>query len=144
MGVQDWMLVLGIAVASITATLFLIPASRMATPTIVNMVRSTELLFAYAVEFALYGKVPKPVVAAGAALVLASIVTMTLADKIQPKLDKLFHPSSSTALDKRGESDRELGSALLVSDLNESTGPGLGEPASDESYHLTVRTGLRL
>ena len=143
MGVQDWMLVLGIAVASITATLFLIPASRMATPTIVNMVRSTELLFAYAVEFALYGKVPKPVVAAGATLVLASIVTMTLADKIQPKLDKLFHPSSS-ALDKKGESDRELGSSLLVSELNESTGPGLGEPASDESYHLTVRTGLRL
>ena len=138
------MLVLGIAVASITATLFLIPASRMATPTIVNMVRSTELLFAYAVEFALYGKVPKPVVAAGAALVLASIVTMTLADKIQPKLDKLFHPSSS-ALDKKGETDREeLGSSLLVSELNESTGPGLGEPASDESYHLTVRTGLRL
>ena len=144
MGVQDWMLVLGIAVASITATLFLIPASRMATPTIVNMVRSTELLFAYAVEFALYGKVPKPVVAAGAALVLASIVTMTLADKIQPKLDKLFHPSSS-ALDKKGETDREeQGSSLLVSELNESTGPGLGEPASDESYHLTVRTGLRL
>ena len=68
---QDWLLVFGTSVASIIATLLVIPASRMATPTIVNMVRSTELLFAYAVEFALYGTVPEPLVAVGAALVLA-------------------------------------------------------------------------
>ena len=65
---QDWLLVFGTSVASIIATLLVIPASRMATPTIVNMVRSTELLFAYAVEFALYGTVPEPLVAVGAAL----------------------------------------------------------------------------
>ena len=103
----------------------MIPASRMATPTIVNMVRSTELLFAYAVEFALYGTVPNPLVAGGAALVLASITAMTLADKIQRRLDKLFRPSSF--LEKSEELDRErsdaaLGDGLLVSEKYRDAG----------------------
>ena len=137
MELLDWLLVFGIAIASIVGTLLVIPASRMATPTIVNMVRSTELLFAYAVEFALYGMVPKPLVAVGSALVLASITAMTLADKIQEKLDKLFRPSS-TSLEK-GESDGEqsdgaVRSSLLVcetytTDLNETTGPRFRDSA---------------
>ena len=150
---QDWLLVFGTSVASIIATLLVIPASRMATPTIVNMVRSTELLFAYAVEFALYGTVPEPLVAAGAALVLASITAMTLADKIQARLDKLFRlsSSSSSSLEKSEELDRDQGdvamrSSLLVCDrpteLNESTCPRLRDPASDRGGELTQHRAL--
>ena len=140
MELLDWLLVFGIAIASIVGTLLVIPASRMATPTIVNMVRSTELLFAYAVEFALYGMVPKPLVAVGSALVLASITAMTLADKIQDKLDKLFRPSS-TSLEKSEESDGEqddiaVRSSLIVcetctTDLNETTVPRFRDSAYD-------------
>ena len=144
---QDWLLVFGTSVASIIATLLVIPASRIATPTIVNMVRSTELLFAYAVEFALYGTVPEPLVAVGAALVLASITAMTLADKMQARLDKLFRPS----LEKSEELDRDQGdvamrSSLLLCDrsteLNESAGPRLRDPASDRGGELTQHRAL--
>ena len=40
MELLDWLLACGCSVASIVATLLLIPASRLATPTVVNMVRS--------------------------------------------------------------------------------------------------------
>ena len=105
MELLDWLLACGCSVASIVATLLLIPASRLATPTVVNMVRSTELLFAYAAEFALFGMTPAPAVAGGAALVLGSITTMTLADKIQPRLDKVLRRSGKS--DELGRSDDE-------------------------------------
>ena len=141
MELQDWLLVFGTSIASIVATLLVIPASRMATPTIVNMVRSTELLFAYVVEFALYGTVPQPLVAAGAALVLASITSMTLADKIQGRLDKLFHRSS---LEKDEDLDRDLGSTLLESptytELKQSTDPRLHDSDSDSGCETEQHT----
>ena len=108
MELLDWLLVCGCSVASIVATLLIIPASRLATPTIVNMVRSTELLFAYAAEFVLFGMAPEPAVAGGAALVLGSITTMTLADKIQRRLDRVFRRSGkSDELSREEQSDDE-------------------------------------
>lgn len=80
---HEWILIFGTSIASILGNLLLIPASRIATPIIVNMVRSTELLFAYAVQIIFFGKVPAPLVACGATFVLGSIISMTFVDKIQ-------------------------------------------------------------
>ena len=91
---HEWILIFGTSVASILGNLLLIPASRMATPTIVNMVRSTELLFAYAAQIIFFGKVPSPLVACGATFVLGSIVSMTFVEKIQLKLSDVLYRST--------------------------------------------------
>ena len=93
---HEWILIFGTSIASILGNLLLIPASRMATPTIVNMVRTTELLFAYAVQIMFFGKVPTPLVACGATFVVGSIVSMTFVDKIQWKLNNLLSRSNVT------------------------------------------------
>ena len=93
---HEWILIFGTSIASILGNLLLIPASRMATPTIVNMVRTSELLFAYAVQIMFFGKVPTPLVACGATFVVGSIVSMTFVDKIQWKLNNLLSRSNAT------------------------------------------------
>ena len=58
---------------------------------------------------------PAPAVAGGAALVLGSITTMTLADKIQPRLDRMFRRSGkSDELDRSDDESRETRSSLLL------------------------------
>ena len=97
---RDWLLILTTSIVSIVGNLLLIPASRMATPTIVNMVRSTELLFAYAVQIIFFGKLPTPLVACGATFVLGSIFSMIFVDKIQSKLDNLLRRSKAASSTK--------------------------------------------
>ena len=93
-------MILTTSIVSIVGNLLLIPASRMATPTIVNMVRSTELLFAYAVQIIFFGKLPTPLVACGATFVLGSIFSMIFVDKIQSRLDNLLRRSKESSSTK--------------------------------------------
>jgi hypothetical protein len=84
----DWLLIVGVSSGSILSSLILIAACKIATPTVVIMVRSSELLLAIFVEVLVFDLVPTPLVAVGSVLVLASITAMTLVDKIQEWLLK--------------------------------------------------------
>ncbi len=73
----------GLSAATTVGGLLLIAAARLCPPTVVGMVRATEILLAMAVEAAFFAVCPGPLSAAGSALVVASVVGMIFVDDIQ-------------------------------------------------------------
>ncbi|TRY61304.1 hypothetical protein TCAL_14962 [Tigriopus californicus] len=87
---SSWMLIISVSIGSIVAGLLLVIANKLASPTIVIMFRSTELIFALAGEWMIFKITPELLGCLGSILVLASVIAMPWADSIQTYFNRCF------------------------------------------------------
>lgn len=87
---SSWLLIISVSIGSIAAGLLLVIANKLASPTIVIMFRSTELIFALLGEWIIFKIPPELLGCLGSILVLASVIAMPWAESIQNQISRFI------------------------------------------------------
>ncbi|XP_059078344.1 uncharacterized protein LOC131876852 isoform X2 [Tigriopus californicus] len=91
-----WLLIFGLGLCSVVFQVLMVMAIRRTLPTIVSMVRRSDIILVIIIEATWFGSFPSIFGWIGIALVLISITGITFADKIETSLSYKYHRRCSS------------------------------------------------